>query len=128
MAKPIHQEVTFSTTPEGLYDAYMSADKRAEYTEGKAEISGEEGGAFSAHDGQIVGRNIELVKGKRIVQAWRVSAWPEGLYTTVHFELVPDGDKTKLVMDHYGVPDEFEEHIAGGWHARYWEPMAKYFA
>ena len=77
---------------------------------------------------RIVGRNIELVKGKRIVQAWRVSGWPEGLYTTVHFELVPDGDKTKLVMDHYGVPDEFEEHIAGGWHARYWKPMAKYFA
>lgn len=128
MAKPIHHEVEFHGTPQQVYDAYMNASARMQYTEGKAEISSEEGGAFSCHDGQIVGRNLELLPGKRIVQAWRVSGWPEGLYTTVHFELTADGEKTKLVMDHHGVPDAFEEHISGGWHARYWEPLRKHLA
>lgn len=126
MAKPIHQEVTFTGTPEQFYDAYMSSAKRAEYTGAKAEISADEGGAFSCHEGQIVGRNLELANGKRIVQAWRVAGWPDGLYTTVHMELTGDGSKTTMVMDHYGVPDQFEEHIAAGWHKNYWEPMQKF--
>lgn len=128
MSKPIHQDLTFDATPDQVYAAYMSPAQRAKYTEGEAEISADEGGAFSCHGGQIVGRNIELIPGQRIVQAWRVSGWPEGLYTTVHFELSASEGGTQLVMDHYGVPDEFEEHIAGGWHARYWDPMRKFLA
>lgn len=128
MAKPIHHEVTFNGTPQQLYDAYMLEAQRAEYTESAAKISLENGGEFSCHDGTIVGRNLELIPGKRIVQAWRVAGWPEGLFTTVHFELSAEGDGTKLVMDHYGVPDEFEPHIDEGWHARYWGPLKKYLA
>ncbi len=128
MSQPIHQEITFPATPEQVYDAYMNAESRTKYTEAPATISSDEGGAFSCHDGQITGRNLELVPGKRIVQAWRVSGWPEGLFTTVRFVLSATDDGTQLVMDHYGVPDEFEEHIAGGWHARYWDPMRKFLS
>jgi len=126
MAKPIHQEVTFNATPQAVYDAYMNPEHRAQYTEGAVEISQEDGGSFSAHGGIIVGRNVELIAGQRIVQAWRNSQWPEGLYTTVHMELTAEGDGTKLVMDHYGVPDESEDGVASGWEARYWEPMKKF--
>ncbi|MBL4683550.1 MAG: SRPBCC domain-containing protein [Nannocystaceae bacterium] len=128
MAKPIHQEVTFNGTPEQFYDAYMNEKKRAKYTEGATTISMEEGGTFSCHGGTITGRNIELVPGKRIVQAWRVAGWPDGMYTTVQFELSESDGKTQLVMDHCGVPDEFEDGVASGWHARYWEPLQKFLA
>lgn len=46
----------------------------------------------------------------------------------MHFELCATEGDTPLVMDHYGVPDDFEEHIAGGWHAQYWDPMRKFLA
>lgn len=128
MAKPIHQEVQFNTTPADLFDAYLNASRRAEFTGAAATVSAEEGAVFSCHDGQIQGRNIELVEGERIVQAWRVAAWPAGLYTTVRFELEASDGGTKLVMDHFGVPDDFEQAIADGWNARYWEPMKKYFS
>jgi activator of HSP90 ATPase len=75
-----------------------------------------------------VGRNIELVPGSRIVQAWRVAAWEPGLFSVVRFELRPEGKGTRVIMDHSGVPPEFREHIAGGWQARYWGPLAKLFA
>ena len=42
-------------------------------TGGKAKASKKVGAAFSAWDGYIVGKNIELVPGKRIVQSWRTS-------------------------------------------------------
>ena len=127
MSQPIHQEITFDATPDQVYAAYMNPAQRAQYTEGEVEISADEGGAFSCHGGQIVGRNLELIPGQRIVQAWRVHAWPPGLYTTVHFELAEGEGGTRLVMDHYGVPDDFEKHIADGWHARYWGPMREFF-
>ena len=128
MAKPIHQEVTLPGSPDAVYQAYMDPAKRAEYTSAPAEISAEEGGSFSCHDGQIEGRNIELIPGQRIVQAWRVSAWPAGLYTTVRFELSAEGGGTKLTMDHYGVPDDFEDGVASGWKDRYWGPLEKFLA
>ena len=123
----IHQEITFSAPPNAVYEALIDQAKHAEYTGGTSKIDRQSGGAFDCHDGQIVGRNIELVQDQRIVQAWRVAAWPEGRYSLVHFELQPDGDGTRLVMDHYGVPEAMTEHIAGGWEARYWGPLRKYF-
>jgi activator of HSP90 ATPase len=119
----IHQEITFTASPNAVYEALVDAAKHAAYTGGVSKIERSNGGAFECHDGQIVGRNIELVQDERIVQAWRVSAWPEGRYSLVHFELNADGDGTRPVMDHHGVPDGMEKHIAEGWEARYWGPL-----
>ncbi len=126
MSEPIHQEVLFEASPDQVYEALTDSTKHSQFTKGTSEISREVGGTFSCHDGQIEGRNIELVPGKRIVQAWRVAAWEQGLYSVVRFELHPEGDKTKLVLDHAGVPAAMQEHIAGGWQQRYWAPLAEY--
>jgi activator of HSP90 ATPase len=58
-----------------------------------APASGEpsEGASFSLFGGHITGRHVELVPGKRVVQAWRAKTWPEGLYSIVPFELQPEG-------------------------------------
>ena len=127
MSSPIHQEIVFETTPHAVYEALLDQAQHAAYTGGKSEIDRDPGGAFRCHDGQITGRQIELVPDQRIIQAWRVSAWPEGQYSLVKFELSAEGDGTRLVMDHYAVPEEMQEHIAGGWTARYWDPMKKFF-
>jgi activator of HSP90 ATPase len=128
MSDVIHQEIELDATPDRIYEALMDAAQHSAFTEGPAVVSRDEGGAFSCHDGRIVGRNIELVPGSRIVQAWRVAAWEPGLFSVVRFELRPEGGRTRLVMDHSGVPPEFREHIAGGWQARYWGPLAKFLA
>ena len=74
MAEPIRQEVVLPATPGRIYSAYMdSAEHEAFTNNGPASISDDVGGAFSCHGGAISGRNVELVAGKRIVQAWRVA-------------------------------------------------------
>lgn len=125
MAIPIHQEVTLKGSPEEVYETLMDEKKHAALTQGSATISREVGGEFSQHDGQIVGRNLELVPGQRIVQTWRFYQWEPGLHSIVRFELSRDGDNTLVVMDHSGVPDQFEEGVAQGWQYRYWEAMKK---
>ncbi|WP_421725487.1 SRPBCC domain-containing protein [Bauldia sp.] len=127
MSDAIHQEVTFNATPSRVYAALMDSGEHATFTaNGAAEISRDAGGAFSAHGGEIVGRNIELVPDRRIVQAWRVKHWPEGVYSVIRFELEDDNGGTRLVFDHWGAPEEQREHLAEGWKQRYWEPLQRY--
>ena len=78
MSDPIHQEVTFKASPQQVYEALVDAAQHSAFTGAKAEISSELGGTFSCHEGQVVGRHIELEPNKRIVQAWRIAAWDDG--------------------------------------------------
>jgi hypothetical protein len=39
------------------------------------EIGRAEGGTFSLFDWVVIARHIELVRGRRIVQAWRETNW-----------------------------------------------------
>ena len=43
------------------------------------------------------------------------------------FALTPEGDTTRIVLDHAGYPDGTGEHLDAGWHPNYWEPLARRF-
>ena len=127
MSNHIHQEVDFKASPERIFAALTNAKQFSELTGGApTEISPEAGGSFSCFGGMILGRNIELVPGQRVVQAWRVKTWEPGVYSIVKFELKAEGAGTRLVFDHTGFPEEHREHLAQGWHDNYWEPLKKY--
>jgi len=124
----IHQEVTLPASPERIY-AVLTDGKLFTAATGNraAEIAANEGGTFSLFGGAIRGRHVELVPNERVVQAWRVDAWPAGVYSLVHFELRKDGAGTKLVLDHTGYPADNHDHLSAGWPSNYFEPFAKYF-
>jgi len=129
MASPIHQEVVVKAPAQRVYQALTDAAQFSAFTGGApAEISKEPGGSFSCFGGMIQGRQIELVPGQRIVQAWRAGNWDSGVYSIVRFELKQKGGETRIVLDHAGYPDEHGEHLAGGWQKMYWEPLQKYLA
>jgi len=74
------------------------------------------------------GRQIELVPGERVVQAWRVAGWDPGVYSVVRFTLRAEGGKTRFVIDHDAYPAAQHDHLSGGWLANYIEPLTAYFA
>jgi hypothetical protein len=110
---------------------------------GKAGIA--EGEEFTAFDGAICGRQVELVPGVRMVQAWRFSRWAPGIYTIVRFTLEPvpgrgpggpGDDGTLLRVEQAGYPDEadadgchetWHDHLNWGWVAFYLTPLARHF-
>jgi uncharacterized protein YndB with AHSA1/START domain len=135
MSNAIRQEVSIEASPQRVYDALLDARRFREFTGAPAEIDPSPGGAFACFGGIVTGRNIELVPNRRIVQAWRVTMWPEGLYSIVRFELQPEGPpegpRTRLIMDHVGFPQEMRRHLNGemadgGWQRQYWDPLKKY--
>lgn len=129
MTNSIRQEVTIEASPQRVYDTLLDGKRFSEFTGGApAVITSEAGGAFSCFNGMITGRNIELIPNQRIVQAWRAGNWPAGVYSIVRFELAPQGDGTKLTLEHTAFPEGASEHLEGGWHKMYWEPLKKYLA
>ena len=127
MPTSIHQEVTINAKPEDVYQAFMDETRHSAFTGAASSISNEIGGRAEMHDGQIVAQNIELEPNRKIVQAWRVAAWEDGIYTLLRIGLVPEEQGTRIILDQTGCPEDMTEHLAAGWEARYWQPMKAYF-
>jgi activator of HSP90 ATPase len=129
----IHQEANIAAAPEQVYAVLTDGEKFAAATGAPARINGQEGEAFALFGGRVEGRQIELVPGERVVQAWRFGvehpdAWEAGVYSVVRFTLEPGGEATKLVIAHTGIPPEWEEHIESGYPTFYRDPLVRYFA
>jgi activator of HSP90 ATPase len=124
----ITQKVVISALPEEIYDTFTNAKKHAEFTGGKATGNPAVGSKFTAWDGYISGKNLELEKGKKIVQEWVTTDWPQG-YPQSKLELTfrEVGGKTELTMVHSDVPAEQEDELKQGWIDFYWEPLKAYF-
>jgi activator of HSP90 ATPase len=128
MGKNLKQTATFKATPHEVYETLMDEKKHAEFTGGAAKISRKVGGKFSISDGEIEGKNLELVPDQKIVQTWRYSDWPAGHYSTVTFALVPTAQGTRLTFTQTDIPDDKYEDIKQGWIDYYWTPLKALFA
>jgi activator of HSP90 ATPase len=123
----IHQEDDFAAPPHRVYAALLDEKQFAAMSGAPAKLGSNEGEAFSLFGGAIVGRNLELVPDRRIVQAWRDADWRPGLYSIARFELSAAGQGTHLVFNQEGYPLSDYASLVSGWHSHYWEPMKKYF-
>lgn len=131
MSDAIHQDIEFTANPQRVYEALIDSKQFSAFTGAPARIEPQAGGAFSCFGGMITGQNVELIPNKRIVQAWRVKIWPEGVYSIVSFELQPASAGTRLIMIHDGFPGGMRAHLNGetgdgGWYRMYWDPLRKY--
>jgi activator of HSP90 ATPase len=129
----IHEEALIAAPPQQVFELRTNGTLFSAATGQPAEITDREGDSLSLFGGRVEGRQVELVRGQRVVQAWRfgaehLSPWEPGVYSTVRFTLEPASDGTRLVIDHTGIPAEWIEHISGGYPAFYQDPISKFFA
>jgi activator of HSP90 ATPase len=124
----IRQKVAIPAAPEQVYAVFMDAKKHSEVTGSKATCNPVVGGKFTAWDGYISGRNLELEKGKKIVQEWVTTEWPQD-YPPSKLELTFNGvnGNTELIMVHSNVPAEQANELEQGWTDFYWKPLKNYF-
>ena len=123
MAKSIRQSVTINASPKAVYDALVDSEKHSLFSGSKASISRRVGGTFTAYDGYAEGVNLELVPGRKIVQSWRASDWPDGHYSKATFAISKVKDGAKLTFTQTGIPDRQYESIKEGWIDFYWKPL-----
>jgi activator of HSP90 ATPase len=127
MSEVIKQTIVFKATPHEVYEALMDSKQHAAFTGGKANISREVGGTYSAYDDYIAGKNIELVPDKKIVQDWRAVDWPEGYFSRITFEFTAVPEGTRMEFTHADLPEGTVDEFTQGWIENYWEPMKTFF-
>ena len=121
--KTIRQNVQINASPAEVYEALMDSKKHSAFTGAKAVISPRVGGNFNAWEGYATGQNLELVHGKKIVQSWRASDWPQEHFSKATFSLAKSGKGTTLSFSQTGVPADCAEEITQGWIDYYWTPL-----
>lgn len=124
--RTIRQSVTFrGASPREVYETIMDSEKQTKATGMKAKMTRKIGGAYTAGDGYITGRNLELVPDKLIVQSWQADEddWPKAHFSIVRFRFTKTGTGTRLDFTQSGVPAALALDTAGGWREYYWEPM-----
>jgi uncharacterized protein YndB with AHSA1/START domain len=127
MTKTIRQTVIIGAVPKKVYEALIDGKRHAKFTGAKAAISRKAGGAFTCYGGYLSGFTLDLVPGKRIVQAWRVKGWPKGTFSIATFALARSrGGKTRVSFTQEAVPTSSVAHLTPGWHTHYWKPLRAY--
>jgi activator of HSP90 ATPase len=118
---------TIPASPMQVYDAWLSSKGHAAMTGAGAKVSARIGGAFTAWDGYIFGKNLKLKPAKQILQSWRTTEFaasdPDS-QIDVLFEKAPTG--TKLTLHHTNIPGGQSDYKSG-WRECYFDPMKKYF-
>ncbi|HEY5267470.1 MAG TPA: SRPBCC domain-containing protein [Acidimicrobiales bacterium] len=118
-----------STTPQEIYEAWLSSEGHSAMTGGLAHVDPVLGGAFDAWDGYIHGKNLVLEPYTRIVQSWRSAQFTdEHEDSTIEVLLTANNDGTLMTIRHTNVPDDQLGYEKGGWERSYVTPMQGHFA
>ncbi len=127
MTKTIQQSVRFKAPPATLFEMYLDSKKHSAASGGKAKLSRKVGGAFTAWNKMLRGRNLAIVPNRMIVQTWRSVNFKPGDADSIlilEFSKAPGGGQVDLV--HVNVPSQDHKGVTNGWPNYYWKPWKKY--
>ena len=114
-----------SAPPEDIYLALTNPITIHLWSGEEAEMSTIVGSEFSLWDGSIVGKNLEFVEGKKIVQQWYFGEQPaESIVTII---LHPSSEGTSVELRHTNIPDDDFEDIKEGWMESYFGSIREFY-
>jgi activator of HSP90 ATPase len=129
MSRVIRQSVQLAASSDDLFDAYLDRRGHAAVTGGKVTISARPGSRFSAFDGMITGRTLEVLPKRLIVQSWRSGGWqdddPDSILLLA-FSAGRHPGTGRIDLIHIGVPDHDHDGVVNGWKFYYWRPWRAY--
>lgn len=118
---PILKETRIAASPETVFRFLVDPLRMTRWLGVAAEIDPRPGGSIRIDvNGRdvVVGEIVAIDPPRRIVFTWgwerEDSATPPGS-TTVEIRLEPDGDGTRLRLEHRGLPPDVREPHAAGW-------------
>lgn len=111
--------------PEDVYMALTNPVTIRLWTGEDAEMSEEPGSEFSLWEGSISGKNLEFVKGKKIVQQWYFGDQAEESIVTII--LHPHKDGTSVELIHTNIPDEEYDDFVSGWNHSYFGSLRDFY-
>ncbi len=114
-----------NATPDDVYLALTNPATLHAWTGEEAEMSTEPESEFSLWEGSIVGKNLEFVPGKMIVQQWYFGEQEEKSIVTIKLHKHDDG--TSVELRHTNIPDEAYDDIVEGWNFTYFASLQEFY-
>jgi activator of HSP90 ATPase len=112
-------------TPEDVFAALTNTFTIELWTGYKAIMDDQPGTEFSLWDGDITGKNLEVIKDKKIVQEWYFGDQEEKSVVTI--KLFENKKGTQVELIHTNIPDEDYENITEGWINYYFGAIKEFF-
>jgi uncharacterized protein YndB with AHSA1/START domain len=124
----IQVSAVIPASPDKIFNAWLSSQEHTAFTGGQATIEPRVGGRHTAWDGYIEGVNLALEVGRRILQTWRSSDFPDGSTDSkLEVLLEPAEGGTKVTLVHTDIPEGQGRLYEQGWVDNYITPMQEYF-
>lgn len=121
--KSLHQTYEINSSIEKVWEALVNPKQIDKWGGGKAAMSEEVGFEFQLWDGEIYGKNIEVIKNEKLVQEWYSGIWDKPSIVT--FLLKQKGNKTIVDLKQIDIPDNELRDIEEGWQDYYMGPLKK---
>jgi activator of HSP90 ATPase len=121
MEKNIKKVYKISTAKDKVWQALINPTIIDEWGGGPSKMDSKVGTEFELWNGDIYGKNIEVISGIKLVQEWFGGDWPKPSIVTFTLEEYDNG--TILELEQTDVPSEEVEEIDSGWDDYYLGPM-----
>ncbi|RKR84817.1 activator of Hsp90 ATPase-like protein [Mucilaginibacter gracilis] len=112
-------------TPEEIYNALTNPLSLQIWTGEEVQMSTEPGTDFSLWGGSIVGKNIEFIENKKIVQQWYFGEQAEESIVTIILHGAKN--ETSVELRHTNIPDDDFDDIVEGWDGAYFGSVIDFF-
>ena len=112
--------------PGDVYNALTNEATIRLWSGDEAQMPLEAGSEFSIFDGSIVGKNLEFITGKKIVQEWFFGEQLEPSIVTIILHEAKGG--TSAELRHTNIPDADFENIVEGWNENYFGSLIDFYS
>lgn len=127
--KDFKKYYTIPAPPEEVYNALTNPTAIKLWSGEDAEMSTEPDSEFSLWEGSIVGKNLEFIDGKKIVQQWYFgNELDDTSASIVTILLHAKGNGTSVELKHNNIPDEDFNDIVEGWNDVYFGALHEFFS
>ncbi|TAH05041.1 MAG: ATPase [Sphingobacteriales bacterium] len=116
---------TIPAPPQEVYLALTNPLSIKLWTGGEAEMSTVVDSEFSLWDGDILGKNLEFVENKKIVQQWYFDGQNEPSIVTIKLHEHQKGTSVELL--HTNIPDDNFDEFVDGWDSSYFAELVEFF-
>ena len=124
----LKMKIVLPVKADKLYKAWLNSKEHSLFTGAEAKASTKVNGKFTAWDGYISGKNLELNPGKKIIQTWRTSEFAEDAPDSkLEIKFEEKANKTTLHLSQTNLQKGDAKKYTQGWKDFYFIPMKNYF-
>lgn len=123
--KDFKKYYVLDASPEEVFNALTNAATIQLWSGEPAIMEAVEGTEFSLWDDSIVGKNLEFIPGKKIVQEWYFGEQEPPSIVTIILHDAKGG--TSAELRHTNIPDEEYQNIVDGWNENYFGSLIDFY-